>query len=235
MIAFNLDMAMDDADYPGLRIAGEFSAVEQYLTLLSEYLPVVRDQTRLRSEADLRRKYPKHSRIDFAEDYEQIEWVSNTLVPKFFLGSFVLASWAAFEVATAEIAAYVRKKEGARLRLVDLRLSDGWKKIQLYVETIWTEKVTISDADAHRIEALQVVRNSFAHANGSLRFERDNKRTADIRKLVKTNIGVSLREKDVLVSENFLRESFCSLETIINVLLGEIEKRYGIQPPRVGR
>jgi hypothetical protein len=215
MIAFNVDMAMTDANYPGLRIAGEFSAVEQYLLLLSEYLPVVRDQTSLRSKADLKRKYPKHSRADFAENYEQIEWVSNTLVPKFFLGSFVLASWATFEVASAEIAAYVRKKEHARLRLTDLRGSDGWKKAQLYF-----------DVDAHRIEALQVVRNLFAHANGSLSFERDSKRLADIRRLVKADIGVSLHEDDVLVSENFLRESFGSLKTAINVLLGEIEKRY---------
>lgn len=234
MIAFNLDITMDDADYPGLRIAGEFGAVEQYLTLLSEYLPVVRDQTRLRSKADLKRKYPKHSRADFAEDYEQIEWVSNTLVPKFFLGSFVLASWAAFEVASAEIGAYVRKKEGVRLRLTDLRSSDGWEKLQLYFETVWTGRVTISDANVHRIEALQIVRNLFAHANGSLRFERDNKRLADIRKLVKTDIGVSLQEDDVLVSEKFLRECFGSLEAAINVLLSEIEKRYGMQPARVG-
>ena len=54
-------MAIDDPDYPGLRIAGEFGAVEQYLLLLSEYLPMVREQTRLRSEMELERKYPKHS------------------------------------------------------------------------------------------------------------------------------------------------------------------------------
>lgn len=50
-------MAIDDSDYPGLRIAGEFGAVEQYLLLLSEYLPMVREQTRLRSEMELERKY----------------------------------------------------------------------------------------------------------------------------------------------------------------------------------
>ena len=235
MIAFNLDMAMDDPAYPGLRIAGEFGAVEQYLTLLTEYLPVVRDQTRLRSKAALKRKYPRHSRVDFAEDYEQIEWVSNTLVPKFFLGSFVLAAWAAFEVASAEIAAYVRNRENVRLRITDLRPSDGWEKLQLYFETVWTPKVTISDSDAYRIEALQTVRNFFAHANGNLRFERDNKRLANIRKLVEADIGVSLQEDDALISENFLRESFCSLEAVMSLLLGEIEKRYGAKPQQVGR
>jgi hypothetical protein len=66
----------------GVRIAGEFGAVEQYLKILSEYLPLVRDQTRLRSEAELKRKYPKHSSTDFVDEYEGIEWVSNTELSK---------------------------------------------------------------------------------------------------------------------------------------------------------
>ena len=221
-------MVMNDSVYPGLRIAGEFLAVEQYLTLLSEYLPFVRDQTRLRSEAELNRKYPMHSRIDFSDEYERIEWVSNTLVPKFFLGSFVLASWAAFDVACAEIASYVQKKENMRLRLNDLRLRDGWEKIQLYFETVCAVRLSISDTDTQRIEALQVVRNLFAHANGSLRFERDSKRCADILKLVEADVGVLRYEDDILLSENFLRESFYSLEVAINVMLGEIDKRYSM-------
>ena len=226
MIVFNLDKALEDPDYPGLRIAGEFTAVEQYLTLLSEYLPTVRDQTRLRSEAELRRKYPQHLRADFAEEYEQIEWVSNTLVPKFFLGTFVLASWAAFDVASAAIAAYVQKKESVRLRLADLRSSDGWEKLRLYLETLWSSTVPISDTDTHQIKALQLLRNLFAHANGSLSFERDNSRRDSIKKLVAANVGVSLAKDDILVSENFLRSSFASLEAAINLVLSEVDKHY---------
>lgn len=228
-------MDMDDPDYPGLRIAAEFGAVEQYLTLLIEHLPVVRDQTRLRSQAALKKKYPRHSRVDFVEDYEQIEWVSNMLVPKFFLGSFVSAAWAVFEVASAEITKYVRRKENVRLRITDLRCSDGWEKLQLYFETVWTEKITISDSDVQKVKALQTVRNFFAHANGSLGFERDNRDNENIRKLVKADIGVSLQEDDILISENFLRESFGSLEVVMNLLLGEVEKRYGAKPQQVIR
>lgn len=221
-------MAIDDPDYPGLRIAGEFGAVEQYLLLLSEYLPMVREQTRLRSEIELERKYPKHSRVGFSDEYDQIKWVSDTLVPKFFLGSFVMVSWAAFEMASVEIATYVREKEKVRLRLSDLR-SNGWEKLQLYLETIWNKEIAISDVDANRIKRLQTVRNLLAHANGNLGFERDGKRRTEIQKLIESNVGVSLHEDDILVSENYLRESSRSLVAVINILLEEIANRYSLK------
>lgn len=221
-------MAIDDPDYPGLRIAGEFGAVEQYLVLLLEYLPMAREQTRLHSEMELKRKYPKHSRVDFSDDYDQIEWVSDTLVPKFFLGSFIMVSWAAFEMASVEIATYVLKKEKVRLRLSDLR-SNGWEKLQLYLETIWSKEIAISDVYTNRIKGLQAVRNLLAHANGNLDFERDGKRRTEIQKLIESNVGVSLHENDIFVSENFLWESLRSLVNVINILLEEIESRYSLK------
>jgi hypothetical protein len=229
MISFNLDLAMDDEEYPGLSIAGEFGAVEQYLLLLSEYLPVVRDQTKLRSEAELRRRYPKHTRAELSDDYDQIDWVSKTLVPKFFLGSFVMASWAAFEISGNEIASYVRSKEDARLKLKDLRLPDGWEKLKLYFETIWDKDLVIQLPDRRCIDALHVVRNSFAHANGTLRFERDTNRLNEIRNLAQLSVWVSLVDDEVMVSEQFLRESFASLEAVINMLLDECSRRYASQ------
>ena len=139
-----------------------------------------------------------------------------------------MVSWAAFEMASVEIATYVRRKEKVRLRLSDLR-SNGWEKLQLYLETIWNKEIAISDVDANRIKRLQTVRNLLAHANGNLGFERDGKRHTEIQKLIESNVGVSLHEDDILVSENYLRESSRSLVAVINILLEEIANRYSLK------
>jgi hypothetical protein len=77
-----------------------------------------------------------------------------------------------------------------------------------------------------RIRDIQIVRNLVAHANGDLRFERDEPRKQQIHQLAKAGVGVSIREESVLVSERFLGDSLRGMEDFVNWVLNECERRY---------
>jgi hypothetical protein len=107
MIDFDLDLAINDPDYPGLTIAGEFNALRQHLELLQRGVPYVRDQFALRFRRELESKYPKGAVI-FPDDKERLAWVADCLVPQFFHNPFLVSLSAALEIAIFEIGDYPR-------------------------------------------------------------------------------------------------------------------------------
>lgn len=50
---------MDDPSYPGLRIAGRFVGLVKYAELLSQYLPHIKDQERMRFMAQVKQRFQK--------------------------------------------------------------------------------------------------------------------------------------------------------------------------------
>lgn len=230
MIGFDGHRLFDEREYPGLRIAGEFHALERYLALLAEFVPHIQDQSRVRLLAELKRKSPGLGPEDLKEEVEQLKWVTESLVPQFFFGAFVVALWAGFESAVTELAQYIRKRENVRLSIADLREPNTRKRLDLYLETITRQPIAATAQNARRIDDLQLVRNCLAHANGDLRLQREE-RKKQIEALAGANVGVFIRENSVVVSEEFIRTCFASVEDFVNGLLAQVHKAYPHEAP----
>lgn len=226
MVDFDLDLAIDDPDYPGLRIAGEFVALERYFELLQETVPYVRDQYALRFRRELERKHPEGPIAEIVERNKELSWVTNCLVPQFFLNPFLVSLSAALELAIFEIGDYVRKREQVRFRLTDLGRNATRDHLHLYLETVFREQVPFATAKYQLLDDLQILRNSVAHANASLRFERDERRLREMEAIVKKNIGVTIREDTIVVSETFLVEALRISSAYLTEMIQFVGNKY---------
>ena len=64
LIDFNLDLAFEDLEYPGIEIGGAFVELDIYLDKLAEVVPFVRDQALARMKAELESAASVMSDID---------------------------------------------------------------------------------------------------------------------------------------------------------------------------
>lgn len=229
MVDFDLDLAIDDPDYPGLRIAGEFMALERHLELLQGTVPYVRDQYVLRFRRELERKYSEGPIAEIVERNKELSWVTNRLVPQFFLNPFLVSLSAALELAIFEIADYVRKREQVRFRLADLGRNATRDRLHLYMETVFRQQVPFAAAKYQLLDDLQILRNSIAHTNASLRFERDDRRLREIEALAKKNIGVTIEEDTIIVSETFLAEALRIASAYLTEMIQYVGSKYKSQ------
>lgn len=225
MIDIDVIRAFDESDYPGLKVAGTFVELEEYLKRLSEVVQYARDQALVRFRAEIQRKAPSLSTGDLEEKLDEIKWITEDLVPRFFLGAFVVALWAAFESEITRLANYVRTREHTRLVIADLRDANTRRRLQLYIEIVMHQPLEVDPALCSRIDELLLVRNCLAHANGDLSFQREERRK-QVDNLVSANIGVAIRDNSVVVNEAFLKSYLGHVASFVTAVLQQIHKKY---------
>ena len=226
MIEFDVQRAMEEKDYPVLRIAGEFVALERYLGLLDRFVPHIKVQTTLAEKARLRNKYKSWSRADLQDYYDELEWVTESLVPRFFHGSYVLAVVAAVESALKDLVDFSRSRSKIRLKFSDLKDRRTREAYELYLETLLHMPLKVPSGLTAKIDNLFLVRNCIAHANGDLAVERDGERKKQIQRLASQRVGISIRENEVLVEERFLSEGLSSSTKYVNALVSQVMEAF---------
>lgn len=100
------------------------------------------------------------------------------------------------------------------------------RPLQIYLETLWGEPFQVPDLVSEQLDNLQLVRNSLAHANGNLIIDHDEERRRNIENLPKANVGVTIRENELLITESFLRQCIDSAEHFFNEILGPAGRKY---------
>lgn len=225
MIDLDIDRLIDDEDYPALEISVRFGAVERYLNLLLEFVPHTQDQTLVRFKAEMERKASKLSAEDFIDELEHVKSEIENLIPTSFYGSFIVVLYGALESAISDVADYVQKKESARLSLSDLREANTLKRLSLYLETLMKQPLKASAEVNKPLQQLQLVRNVLAHANGSLRDQRQDRRAA-LQQLADQNIGVLIEDNSLVLTTAFLQRSLSSAASFVNSLLAQVVERY---------
>jgi hypothetical protein len=224
-IAFNLDLAMDDPEYPGIRVLAAFFELQRYLEKLSDVVQFTQDQEFVRFKAMLEKQGHKLVREDLQDKLEELEYVALDLVPRFFMGAFVIALSAAYESAIDDIANFVRSKEKAQLKISDLRESVTYKRITLYLETVLGTAYALRPALMVRLDELSDVRNCLAHANGNLTNEKEQ-RFRRLESLAKAGRGLTIRDKSLVVDHPFCRAYLGDVTEAVNSLLTRINEKY---------
>lgn len=225
MIDVDIERVFNEADYPGLKIAGTFVELDEYLRKLLEVVPYARDQALVRFQAELRTKAKSLSLDDLKESLAQIKWVTEDLMPKFFFGAFVLALWAAYELAVTRLANYVRKKENSALVISDLREPNTRRRLGRYIEAVMHEPLTVPPELCNRIDELLLVRNCMAHANGDLDVQREDRRKK-AEDLAKANVGITILDNTIVVNELFAREYLKHVISFVNTMLTQVHAKY---------
>ena len=228
MIELDLDRLFGDDDDPTLGISIRLSAVERYLDLLTEFVPHIQDQTLTRWKANIQRKSSELTMEDIVDEIEDVKSVIEHLIPSNFYGSFVISLYAAVESSVTEIAGYVQKKESARLSLSDLRESNTLKRLSLFLETLMKETLNAPQDVIESVRQLQLVRNVLAHANGSLKEQRQDRRT-DLLRLAESKVGILVENNSVVVTAPYLRYAFSSAESFLRSLLAQVANRYPVK------
>jgi hypothetical protein len=203
-ISFDLDLAMDDPAYPGLRIVAEFHALESYLEKLDDAVQFTQDQEIVRFNAMMKKQSKYLGATEVREKREELEYVTSDLVPRFFLGAFVIALSAACESAIYDIGTYVRTKTNVRLKVNDLKEPRTHKRIALDLETVMGTGNLLKKDLEERLEEPSDVRNCLAHSNGNLANEKPD-RVRRMEELVKAGCGLSIRASSLLVDAKFGR------------------------------
>jgi hypothetical protein len=228
MIDLDINRLFEDDDFPALGISVRFGAVERYLKLLLEFVPHVQDQTLVRFKAEMDREASRFSANDFVDEVAHLKSEIENLIPASFYGSFVVVLYAALESAISDVADYVKKKEVAQLSLSDLREANSLKRLSLYLETLMKQPLNTPAGVMNFLQQLQLVRNVIAHANGSLRDQRQDRRTA-LQRLAEENIGVLIENNSLVVTTAFLQRSLSSAADFVNALLAQVIARYPVK------
>lgn len=111
------------------------------------------------------------------------------------------------------------------LQLAHLREPNIRRKLELYIESLMRRPLAMPDNLSKRIEALQLIRNCLAHANGDLRQQKEDRRKK-IEALAASDSGVFTQSGKVIVNTKFARDSLNAVVGYINVLFANIHEAY---------
>jgi hypothetical protein len=233
MIDEYVDRWFEDDDFPALSISIRFRAVERFLDRLVEFVPHIQDQTLIRFKAQMEREASTLSREDIEIELEHMKSEIENSIPSSFYGSFVLVLYADLESAISDVADYVRKRESSRLSIQDLREPNSLKRLSLYLEALMKESLRAPAEVITFLQQLQLVRNVFAHANGSLKDQREERRAA-LQRFANENSGLLIQDNSLIPTTRFLKASVSAVAAFVNAILAQIAAKYPAIP-RGGR
>ena len=229
MIDEYVDRWFEDDDFPALSISIRFRAVERFLDRLLEFVPHIQDQTLIRFKAQIEREARAFSREDLEIELDHIKSEIENGIPSSFYGSFILVLYADLESAISDVADYVRRKEASRLSLQDLREPNSLKRLSLYLEALLKEPVQAPANVVAFLQQLQLVRNVFAHANGSLKGQREERRNA-LQKFSDESTGLIIQDNCLIPTTRFLKTSISAVAAFVNANLAQIAAKYPAMP-----
>lgn len=217
----------DDPNFPSLEIAVRFLSLQRYHNLLLEFVPHMQDQTLVRFKAEIECRAAILSPEDIADEVEHTKSVIENLIPLNFYGAFVLALFAALEQSLSEIAKYVKDKEGSPLSLADLREQGTIKRLMLYLRTLLRQPISTSQDVLDDLRVLQLVRNVFAHTNGTLTGQSKD-RVEELQRLAATRADLQVDGQSLVIYAQFLSRSLAVVDTYLNALLTQVDTFYPV-------
>lgn len=225
MIELDILKLMDaDPQLPALGIVAESYALEEYLKTLDERLSNIQQQTQFRLEAELRQSYPNIAADPESEYYDIIRSTVIETIPRFFVGAALVSVWAFYESAIEELADYAKRKERIGVSLKDLKgnFNDQSRKYFAYVLKL---PLPYTDHAVERLSHLSILRDCFAHDNGNLR-NVSEERLEKIRNITSRSDGASIVENHLVITANFVLDSYRFIEQSLQTVLDFYLDRY---------
>lgn len=151
-------------DTPGF----EVSALRTSISTLEQQLDELRSRRGEEARQFIAALDPK-SEGDHTEAQlvrQELEWEVDHTYPRIYRGALLLLVWAAYESGVEEVAEYIQERIPAVLGLSDIRGRTTLERATKYFPGVLKFELFNSPNSPSRLRQIELVRNSFAHANG---------------------------------------------------------------------
>ena len=224
MIELDIDRIMGDPHEPSLPAAGRIIAVEEYLAVLDEFVPLIQNQLAIRANARAESEQKKRGEID-ADNVESAHWIAVELVPSSTYGSAVLAICSALETSMAHILLYLTKKNSqfrevrkpSNVSLFEHQRAEFARGI---VATLNVPSETLMALDD-----LVFVRNILAHSGDSIRDVKDS-RNEKLQRIVGAGVGMSFGVNSIIVGSQFAHRGLRAVDFYLSAILKSLFESY---------
>jgi len=206
----------------------ELWAIGEYLDALEKYLPFMKEQERLKTNAWLKRKSSELDESDIAITLHELQDIVDHVFPRFFHSPFLVALWSVYESAIINIASYLQKRDNISLSLKDIRGGNFLERAKKYFDGVLHFPLCIDNHIWEWLDMLLLLRHAIAHTNGRIASIKPKKNQEKIRKWVEKGIGISDFTGSLIFSEDFLQQSY----SIVDELLKDFLKRVREQRDR---
>ncbi|MBN4054235.1 hypothetical protein JYT87_00835 [Nitrospira defluvii] len=203
----------------------ELEAFKRYLDLLKEQWPII-----------IKQQEEKAKKEQSEYDYDDGDWhrvsqefneLKEDILPRFFVGPILITLWAIFESALGEIAKEVSEQQNQKIKMNDLK-GDLFVRTKKYFNYVL--KFPLQNSDEKwwsRLDRFKVLRNAMAHSNGRLENIKDQKDIEKIKIWDKDrSIGVSIRDENLIISENFVRDTYSEIYEMLDFMTKRVKKDY---------
>jgi uncharacterized protein YuzE len=204
----------------------------EYIAALSDHLPTVCDQHRLRAERALNKDLQTMRKSE-AQEYDryrsqEIDDAVETVIPSVAWNSALVIIWSAFERALAKIVEYLEKKEPSVVAHGDLSGAKGFGKLKRYICQVSPLGRTWSESDDTHLNQFYEIRNILAHNSGILDSSGNKNKQDSIRKTISNWGGLVTDDNEVQATEKLVREALTLSDKILATLEKGCRERYGI-------
>ena len=195
--------------------------LEECLAVLKAGLPSIVRTGRARIQKEYDENAEEGASIGAHLEYLLEEGVTT----RFLTAATILAVWALYEAAVAELAQYVREQQKLSLRLRDIR-GGFLDQARRYFADVLKVPLHPAAADWSRLSRIGQLRNVLAHTNGTLRDLSDQRRK-DVESLVKSIPGVAIvNDEYLVVSIGTAENALAFVKLILSDLVDRVRKAY---------
>lgn len=187
-----------------IEILLELDAFDRFLYSLEKSLKYLTDQEALRVDNNIRRL--KDLTDIQIRRYNHTNLIHNIL-PRFFRNPALVSLYAIYESGVTGIASHLQQRSRKNLKLKDIRGGGFLDQANKYFKYVLEVPLYSDNFTWKHLKMLMVLRHTIAHCNGRLEAVNEKHREK-IKKWEKQNIGINIHHGDLIISENFLRETY---------------------------
>lgn len=211
-----------DLSYPGISYGYHSWALELYLESIESFVAQASDQYRKQGELRLEAKKGRLDEAEVSLKQNFIDEAADVHIPAYARMSAIVLIWGLFESTVFDITAYVTRREGASLKLREIRADSFENQVRKYYSNVLNIELTWTEDQVDRITNLHKVRNAIAHRNGKYLDAAKAKRES-IAQLANSVTGIFFQDSQLFISKVYVEES----AELVFSMLGDLSKHIG--------
>jgi len=207
-------------DFRLLIVSLEIEALQDNLNLIKKQMQSLREENQSKFDEYCRVNKLTPNDPEWYEAmqrfYDNVEFI----VPRFFIGSFIVSVYSVFETSVTEIAKKIQNTQRQYISLNDLK-GNFLERAKKYFDHILHFKYYSDDNIKVTVEMLADLRNAIAHANGRLEMLTKESRK-NIEKWKRKENGITFYYDYLLIDIECASEIFYQVQ----LFLKDLVKRY---------
>jgi hypothetical protein len=219
-------MTKIDGDLRFVEIGYELWGLAHYRETLEEQIIQLADQKKREVRKRLASEGLTPDDPEYSSEVQQIDTLTDEVLPRFFRGPFLISLWAVFESGMNEIGEYLGSRRATVLRPRDIRgrdPKDTWAK---YFDHVVKYPLGIDDTTWQRLDELREVRNAMAHANGRVELLAEPLRRK-IEEWCAEQRGLSTYFGLLIIAAVYVRDANELVDDTLSSLIARVRKDFG--------